>query len=149
MPEAYLEIQSWLSRAFHPSFFRGSSVANGDLPVALSAEEQNDRVLILGNATFLNSLGVETAALEAKAETLWGEGATVINIAIEGKLAGVLAIADPVKQSTPAALKALAAEGIKVIMLTGDNRTTRKGLPSGWASRMSRRRCFRTRRARS
>ncbi len=57
-------------------------------------------------------------------ERLRGDGATVINIAVDGKLAGLFAIADPVKASTPDALKALAAEGIKVIMLTGDNRTT-------------------------
>ena len=65
-----------------------------------------------------------SASLEAEAERLRGDGATVINIAVDGKLAGVLAVADPVKPSTPDALKALAAEGIKVIMLTGDNRTT-------------------------
>jgi Cu+-exporting ATPase len=82
------------------------------------------KTIHLGNAAFLKSLAIETAALEAQAETLRAEGATVINIAIDGKLAGVLAIADPVKPSTPEALKALAAEGIKVIMLTGDNRTT-------------------------
>ena len=78
----------------------------------------------LGNSAFLKSLSIETASLEADAEKLREEGATVINIAVDGKLAGVLAIADPVKASTPDALKALAAEGIKVIMLTGDNRTT-------------------------
>jgi Cu+-exporting ATPase len=78
----------------------------------------------LGNAAFLGSLAVETDSLEAEAEKLRADGATVINIAIDGKLAGVLAIADPVKASTADALKALAAEGIKVIMLTGDNRTT-------------------------
>ena len=52
------------------------------------------------------------------------DGATVINTAVDGRLAGLFAIADPIKPSTPGALKALAAEGIKVIMLTGDNRTT-------------------------
>ena len=57
-------------------------------------------------------------------ERLRGDGATVINMAVEGRLAGLFAIADPVKASTPDALKALATEGIKVIMLTGDNRTT-------------------------
>jgi cation transport ATPase len=62
--------------------------------------------------------------LDAQAERLRADGATVINIAIDGRLAGIFAIADPVKQSTPDALKALAAEGIKVIMLTEDNRTT-------------------------
>lgn len=82
------------------------------------------KTVLLGNATFLKSLGIETKALEPQAEKMRGEGATVINIAIDGKLAGLFAIADPVKQSTPDALKALAAEGIQVIMLTGDNRTT-------------------------
>lgn len=82
------------------------------------------KTILLGNAAYLESLGVETQTSEPQAEILRGEGATVINIALDGKLAGLFAIADPVKQSTPDALKALAAEGIKVIMLTGDNRTT-------------------------
>ena len=80
--------------------------------------------VLLGNAAFLRSQGVDTSALEAEAERQRGDGATVINMAIDGKLAGILAIADPVKQSTPEALRALAAEGLRVIMLTGDNRTT-------------------------
>jgi P-type Cu+ transporter len=82
------------------------------------------RAVVLGNSNFLTSLGIETQSLNAQGERLRGDGATVINIAIDGKLAGLFAIADPVKPSTPDALKALAAEGIKVIMLTGDNRTT-------------------------
>jgi Cu+-exporting ATPase len=82
------------------------------------------RTVQLGNSAFLQALAIETASLEAEAEKLRGDGATVINIAVDGKLAGIVAIADPVKASTPDALKALAAEGIKVIMLTGDNRTT-------------------------
>jgi len=80
--------------------------------------------VLLGNATFLRSQGVDTSLLESEAERQRGEGATVINMAVDGRLAGILAIADPVKQSTPEALRALAAEGVKVIMLTGDNRTT-------------------------
>jgi len=79
---------------------------------------------VLGNARYLSSIGIETKALDAEAERLRGDGATVINMAVDGALAGLFAIADPVKASTPEALKALAAEGIKVIMLTGDNRTT-------------------------
>jgi Cu+-exporting ATPase len=82
----------------------------------------------VGNAAYLKSLGVETAALEAEAERLRNDGATVINIAVDGRLAGIMAIADPVKPSTPEALQALAAEGIRVIMLTGDNRTTAKAV---------------------
>jgi Cu+-exporting ATPase len=86
------------------------------------------RTILLGNAAFLSSSGVETSSLDEKAELLRGSGATVIYVAIHGRLAGIVAIADPVKQSTPDALKALAAEGIKVIMLTGDNRTTAKAV---------------------
>lgn len=82
------------------------------------------KTIVLGNARYLTSIGIDTNALDAEAERLRGDGATVINMAIDGKLAGLFAVADPVKASTPEALKALAAEGIKVIMLTGDNRTT-------------------------
>ena len=82
------------------------------------------KTIALGNARYLASIGADTAALDAESERLRGEGATVINVAIDGKLAGLFAIADPVKASTPDALKALAAEGVKVIMLTGDNKTT-------------------------
>jgi Cu+-exporting ATPase len=82
------------------------------------------KTVVLGNANFLQSLGIETASLSEQGERLRGDGATVINIAVDGRLAGLFAIADPVKPSTPDALKTLAAEGIKVIMLTGDNRTT-------------------------
>jgi P-type Cu+ transporter len=80
--------------------------------------------VLLGNSKFLSSAGIETSSLNEQAERLRGEGATVINMAVDGKLAGLFAIADPVKQTTPNALKALAAEGVKVIMLTGDNWTT-------------------------
>jgi Cu+-exporting ATPase len=104
------------------------------------------RTILLGNAAFLSSSGVETSSLDEKAELLRGSGATVIYVAIHGRLAGIVAIADPVKQSTPDALKALAAEGIKVIMLTGDNRTTAKAVATS-ASQRSRRRFFRTKRA--
>jgi Cu+-exporting ATPase len=96
-----------------------------DAPTGKGATGKVDgKTVVLGNSNFLESLGIETQSLNEQGERLRGDGATVINIAIDGKLAGLFAIADPVKQSTPDALKALAAEGIKVIMLTGDNRTT-------------------------
>ncbi len=82
------------------------------------------KAITLGNAPYFASIGIATAALDAEAERLRSDGATVIYAAIDGRLAGLFAIADPVKPSTPEALKAFAAEGIKVIMLTGDNRTT-------------------------
>jgi Cu+-exporting ATPase len=78
----------------------------------------------LGNARFLAELNIATTALDAQAEALRHDGATAIFVAIDGRAAGVIAIADPVKTTTAAALKALADEGIRVVMLTGDNRTT-------------------------
>jgi P-type Cu+ transporter len=102
-----------------------SKVEEFDSPTGKGATGKVDgKIVHLGNSSFLTSLGVETQSLSEKGERLRAEGATVINIAVDGKLAGLFAVADPVKVSTPDALKALAAEGIKVIMLTGDNRTT-------------------------
>jgi P-type Cu+ transporter len=102
-----------------------SKVEEFDSPTGKGATGKVDgKTVMLGNSKFLSSLGVETQSLNKQGELLRGDGATVINIAIDSKFAGLFAIADPVKPSTPAALKALAAEGVKVIMLTGDNRTT-------------------------
>jgi P-type Cu+ transporter len=78
----------------------------------------------LGNAKFLAELGVATEALANEAERLRRDGATAIFVAIDGKTAGVIAIADPVKATTPAALDALRRDGLRIVMLTGDNRTT-------------------------
>jgi len=80
--------------------------------------------VVLGNASFLSELGISTAAMDADAERLRRDGATAIYVALDGKLAGVIAIADPVKETTPAALAALRRDGLRVVMLTGDNRTT-------------------------
>ncbi len=82
------------------------------------------RRVALGNAKFLAELGVATGALEAEADSLRRDGATAIFLAVDGKIAGIIAVADPVKPTTPEALAALAAQGIRVIMLTGDNNTT-------------------------
>jgi Cu+-exporting ATPase len=78
----------------------------------------------LGSAKFLNELGISTASLNDRAETLRQDGATAIYVGIDGNAAGLIAIADPVKPSTVPALKALTDAGIRVVMLTGDNRTT-------------------------
>jgi Cu+-exporting ATPase len=80
--------------------------------------------MALGNARFLEELGISSASLEAQAELQRKSGATAIFVAVNGQLAGMIAIADPVKPSTPAALAALRARGIRIVMLTGDNRTT-------------------------
>jgi P-type Cu+ transporter len=101
------------------------SVDAFDSPTGKGATGKVDgKSITIGNSGYLSSLEIETASLDQDAERLRTEAATVVHIAIDGKLAGLFAIADPVKSSTPDALQALAAEGIKVIMLTGDNRTT-------------------------
>jgi P-type Cu+ transporter len=102
-----------------------------DSPTGKGATGQVDgKTIVLGNAAYLNSLRIMTGSLETEAERLRQDGATVINIAVDGSPAGLIAIADPVKSSTPEALRALQADGIKVIMLTGDNRTTAKAVAS-------------------
>jgi P-type Cu+ transporter len=82
------------------------------------------RRLVLGTARFLLEQGVNTTSIANTADNLRRDGATVIFVAIDGASAGVIAIADPIKQTTPEALKALRSEGIRVVMLTGDNKIT-------------------------
>ena len=86
------------------------------------------RSVLLGNARFLQEHGVDTDAAAKDAEALRLDGATAIFIAIDGKAAGIIAIADAVKPSTPEALAALKAEGLHVVMLTGDNWTTARAV---------------------
>ncbi|HET6222761.1 MAG TPA: heavy metal translocating P-type ATPase, partial [Dongiaceae bacterium] len=80
--------------------------------------------LLLGSAAFLKQEGVDVTAAEAKADPLRGEGATVVLLAVDGRAEGLLAVSDPVKETTSEALKQLRADGIRVVMLTGDNRRT-------------------------
>jgi Cu+-exporting ATPase len=82
------------------------------------------RHITLGNAKFLREIGIATADLDDEAERLRADGATAIFLAVDGKIAAVMAIADPVKPTTSEALKLLAQDGVRVVMLTGDNRTT-------------------------
>jgi Cu+-exporting ATPase len=80
--------------------------------------------LVSGAAKFLAEQGIAVAPLEAAAEQQRARSATVIFVALEGRLAGFVAIADPVKPTTPAALQALRQAGVRIVMLTGDGRTT-------------------------
>jgi Cu+-exporting ATPase len=84
--------------------------------------------VVLGSAKFLAELSIETAPLNDEAERLRGDGATAIFLAVDGRLAGVIAIADPIKATTQEAIKALTSSGIRVVMLTGDNRTTARAV---------------------
>ncbi len=80
--------------------------------------------LALGTAKFLAELNIDTSSLADAAEQQRNDGATAVFLAVNGKIAGVIAIADPIKATTAAAIKALMADNIRVVMLTGDNRTT-------------------------
>jgi len=82
------------------------------------------RRIALGNPGLLDEAGVDSGVLVGLAEPLRGEGQTVMFVAVDGKPAGLIGVADPVKESTPAAIRELRAEGLAVVMLTGDNRTT-------------------------
>jgi Cu+-exporting ATPase len=86
------------------------------------------RRVALGNAKFFAELGIATAALQGEAERLRGDGGTVIFVAINGALAGLIAVADPIKPTTRAALDALKAQGIAIVMLTGDSRGTAQAI---------------------
>ena len=86
------------------------------------------RRIVAGNARFLDEQGIPTAELSERADRLRSEGATAIFLGVDGKIAGAIGIADPVKETTPAALLALAEAGIHVIMLTGDNRVTAEAI---------------------
>src|SRR5262249_32248981 len=80
--------------------------------------------IALGNGKLFADLGIGTGEMAARAETLRGEGATVILAGVDGRPAGAIAIADPIKESTPEAIRALKQMGVRVVMLTGDNRRT-------------------------
>jgi Cu+-exporting ATPase len=82
------------------------------------------RRVVLGNEGFLTTQSVDVATLAADAERMRADGATAIFMAADGKAVAAIAIADPVKETTPEALKMLAQENVRVVMLTGDNRTT-------------------------
>jgi Cu+-exporting ATPase len=86
--------------------------------------EVEGRAVAVGSALFLNELGVATDALAARADDLRREGETAMLVAIDGRLAGAVAVADTIKPSARAALDALRNEGLRIVMLTGDNRIT-------------------------
>jgi Cu+-exporting ATPase len=82
------------------------------------------RTVLLGNAAFLVERGIDTGSLDARAEALRAEGQTVVLVAIDGRLAGLIGVADPIRASTPEAIRLLHEDGLRLIMLTGDSRTT-------------------------
>ena len=86
------------------------------------------KVLALGNTALMEQLGVNVEALRTQAEALRSQGASVMHLAVDGQLAGLLAVSDPVKATTPDALAALRKSGLRIIMATGDGLTTAKAV---------------------
>jgi Cu+-exporting ATPase len=82
------------------------------------------RRVAIGNAKLLRDLGIAGADLEARADALRREGTTAMLVAVDSRPAGIIAVADPIKATTPAALAKLRTDGVRIVMLTGDNRTT-------------------------
>jgi Cu+-exporting ATPase len=107
---------------------RGVELVRGEDFQSLTGRGVTGRVegktVVLGNAGLLAEHGVSAEGLAARAEELRREGHTVLLAAIDGKLAGLLGVADPIRASTPEAIRLLHADGLRLIMLTGDNRTT-------------------------
>jgi Cu+-exporting ATPase len=83
-----------------------------------------DREVALGNRALLEELGLDAGDLQERVEALRAEGRTVMFVAVDGGVAGFVAVADPIKSSTPEAIRLLHEEGIRIVMLTGDNRRT-------------------------
>jgi Cu+-exporting ATPase len=84
----------------------------------------DDRQVALGNTKLLEQLNIEAGGLIERTETLRKEGETVMFVAVDGRLSGLIGVADPIKESTVEAIKALHEDGIRIVMVTGDNRTT-------------------------
>ncbi len=86
------------------------------------------RALALGNSALMDQIGVPLQALAAQAEALRGQGASVMHLSVDGRLAGLLAVADPIKATTSDALAALRAFGLRIVMATGDGLTTARAV---------------------
>jgi len=86
--------------------------------------EIEGRKVSLGNRALLDDLKIDPGELATKAEGLRADGQTVMFVAVDGKAAGLIGVADPIKETTPEAIKQLHDEGIRIVMLTGDSRTT-------------------------
>ncbi len=95
------------------------------------------KTVIAGNEKLFQSLGLSLGSLQLEADELRRKGQTVIFAAVDGRLSGIIGIADPIKPSTPQAIRDLRAEGLRIVMLTGDSRTTAEGGgPEAWHRRV-------------
>jgi Cu+-exporting ATPase len=121
----------------HPlarAFVEAAQARGVDLPATPDDYDQTDgkgvegtvdgRRVAIGNAAMMRAVGADPSALEETADQWRGEGATAVFVALDGDLAGVCKLADPIKETTAEAIKGLHAAGIRIVMLTGDNRRT-------------------------
>ena len=140
-PDALLRLAAAVERSSEHPLAQAVVAAAGERGLALPdasgfdapagrgvAATVEGRRVRLGTAAYLAGEGVETEPLDADAERLRGEGATVVYAATDDRFAGLLVIADQVKETTPAALRTLRADGLDVVMLTGDNATTARAI---------------------
>ena len=124
----------------HPlaeAIVRGAEERGYEIPSAAAFESSTGkgvegtvggRSVAVGNAAMMDALGVSVEQLAARAESLRAEGQTVMFTAVDGALAGLIGVADPIRESTPEAIEALRAEGLRLVMLTGDNETTARAV---------------------
>jgi Cu+-exporting ATPase len=108
-----------------------SEPRNFNAPAGMGAIADVDgHRIVIGNARMMAEAGVAIGAVEATAAALRAEGATALYVGVDGRAAGVIAIADPIKATTQTALDALRQDGIRIVMLTGDNRATAQAVAS-------------------
>jgi Cu+-exporting ATPase len=106
-----------------------TAVSDFDAPVGKGVSGTADgKRIIIGNRRIMSEAGIEMGNLDADAEALRRDAATAIFVAVDARAAAVIGIADPIKATTPAAVSALKAAGLRVVMLTGDNATTAKAV---------------------
>lgn len=107
---------------------RGVSISHAETFESMTGQgvvgRVEGRAVALGNRKLLDGLGASASALADRADDLRGDGQTVMFVVVDGVVVGILGVADPIKDKTPEAIAALHAEGVRVVMLTGDNRKT-------------------------
>jgi Cu+-exporting ATPase len=111
---------------------RGVKLGNAEAFESITGKGVKGRldghVVALGNRALLDDLGADAGVLAARAEELRGEGQTVMFVVVDGVAAGLVGVADPIKQATPEAIDLLRRDGIRIVMLTGDSSTTAKAV---------------------
>jgi Cu+-exporting ATPase len=123
-PIARAIVEGAAGRGISPAIIEGFQSVTGQGVTGRS----HGRALALGNAALMGSVGANVEAVADKVESVRGEGMTAMYLAIDGRLAGIFAVGDKVKDTTPSALRDLKDQGMRIVMLTGDSRTTAKAV---------------------